>query len=297
MKTTTTVKQLAFPLDPTNPGQFFACCGLLELASRLWPSSATGYFANSGRSFHIDVAAGEEKDPRAHLIEQLVACRVDNVMTVAQKARLETLGAMKKRDIEAGGLEAEKKSLESMRREAPVTFGSPFNLTIDWHQDDRAGGSNFKTWAGQQSIIDIAEGMQAALRDALEGNPELDRFLLLSSRSNGLPFNFDADLGAQSAPLDVGFSFDPLPGLSVGTRPAIELCAFVGLERFRPARVQRENRYRYAAWTTPLEVNVARAAACGSLESADTQVFEFRLLYRTKYLKSFLAAKPIGGES
>jgi len=22
---------------PTNPGQFFACCGLLELADRLWP--------------------------------------------------------------------------------------------------------------------------------------------------------------------------------------------------------------------------------------------------------------------
>ena len=23
-------------VDPTNPGQFFACCGLLELADRLW---------------------------------------------------------------------------------------------------------------------------------------------------------------------------------------------------------------------------------------------------------------------
>jgi len=26
-------------VDPTNPGQFFACCGLLELADRLWPSA------------------------------------------------------------------------------------------------------------------------------------------------------------------------------------------------------------------------------------------------------------------
>ncbi len=26
-------------IDPTNPGQFFACCGLLELADRLWPGS------------------------------------------------------------------------------------------------------------------------------------------------------------------------------------------------------------------------------------------------------------------
>ncbi len=30
-------------VDPTNPGQFFACCGLLELADRLWPG-AEGWF-------------------------------------------------------------------------------------------------------------------------------------------------------------------------------------------------------------------------------------------------------------
>ena len=26
-------------VDPTNPGQFFACCGLLEFADRLWPGA------------------------------------------------------------------------------------------------------------------------------------------------------------------------------------------------------------------------------------------------------------------
>jgi CRISPR-associated protein Csx14 len=30
-------------VDPTNPGQFFACCGLLELADRLW-GGAEGWF-------------------------------------------------------------------------------------------------------------------------------------------------------------------------------------------------------------------------------------------------------------
>ncbi len=30
-------------VDVTNPGQFFACCGLLELADRLWPG-AEGWF-------------------------------------------------------------------------------------------------------------------------------------------------------------------------------------------------------------------------------------------------------------
>ena len=39
-------------VDPTNPGQFFACCGLLELADRLWPG-AEGWFAENGREFKI----------------------------------------------------------------------------------------------------------------------------------------------------------------------------------------------------------------------------------------------------
>ncbi len=30
---------IAIPVDLTNPGQFFACCGLLELADRLWHGS------------------------------------------------------------------------------------------------------------------------------------------------------------------------------------------------------------------------------------------------------------------
>src|SRR5205814_1060536 len=39
------VMSIHVPVDPTNPGQFFACCGLLELADRLWPGSE-GWFSN-----------------------------------------------------------------------------------------------------------------------------------------------------------------------------------------------------------------------------------------------------------
>ncbi len=33
---------------PTNPGQFFACCGLLELADRLWPGAEVGLHQMGG---------------------------------------------------------------------------------------------------------------------------------------------------------------------------------------------------------------------------------------------------------
>src|SRR5437667_9249609 len=43
---------ITLPVDLTNPGQFFACCGLLELADRLWPG-AEGWFSEGDRAFRI----------------------------------------------------------------------------------------------------------------------------------------------------------------------------------------------------------------------------------------------------
>ena len=36
-------RKITITVDLTNPGQFFACCGLLEIADRLWPG-AEGWF-------------------------------------------------------------------------------------------------------------------------------------------------------------------------------------------------------------------------------------------------------------
>lgn len=284
--------KLTFELDPANPGQFFACCGLLEFAARLWRANVVGAFQDGGRTFSIKVPAMGSDSSREHLIRSIASCSIGNTMSADEVRRLDELGAMRKQEIEDAGREDEKKALESLRREAPVVFGEPFSITIDWHQDDRAGGSAFKTWAGQQSIIDIARGMQE-LGAPLKGPAEA--YLWRASRGGGLPFNFDSDLGGQGAALDVGFSFDPLPDMKVGVRPAIELCAFVGLERFRPQR-HRRNRYRYCAWSEFLPPSVASAAACGLARAQQDPVFEFRLLYRTKYLKSFLPAQRVRGE-
>lgn len=37
---------IGFGVDPANPGQFFGCCGVFELAQRLWPQ-ATAHFDGS----------------------------------------------------------------------------------------------------------------------------------------------------------------------------------------------------------------------------------------------------------
>lgn len=52
-------------VDPVNPGQFFACCGLLELADRMW-GGVEGWFENDDAKFILTA-------PNARLdIQQLV---------------------------------------------------------------------------------------------------------------------------------------------------------------------------------------------------------------------------------
>jgi CRISPR-associated protein Csb3 len=278
-------------VDPTNPGQFFACCGLLELADRLW-RGAEGWFEDSGCGFELRPlsAAHVATDD---LLLQAVRCPLSNTMTDAQLGRREVLSAIPKK-CRSPALEAEKARLDGIWRESPLILGQPFSILLDWFLDDRAGGSDLKTWAGQQSVVDIARSMQSAANLV---SHELAPEQWLSARANNdsLPFNFDSDLGAVGSALDVGFSFDPLKGVNVQTRPVIEFTAFLGLQRFRPRRMNAENRYRYETWTQPLEPSVAQMAASGLLHTKEATIWEFNLLYRTKYLKSFLPSQPTGG--
>ncbi len=280
---------IEIPVDLTNPGQFYACCGLLELASRL-DQRAEGWFDDG--SFRLQF-----KSSFSDLIEPLRQSTVINTMTSTQNARLEELSLISKKDREKASIEDEKKALDGLRRELPIVVRSCFELRVDWFLDEYAGGSRFKTWAGQQSVLDIATAMHAGLR-CIE--VEAAATIWNSNRGGGLPFNFDSDLGGQGSALDVGFSFDPLAAngatrIEGKCKPALELLAFIGLQRFRPREIAGANRFVYAAWRQPLLPSVASAAACRAI-SINASAYEFRLLYRTKYLKSFLPAIPFRGD-
>jgi CRISPR-associated protein Csb3 len=287
---------IKIPVDLTNPGQFFACCGLLELADRLWPG-AQAWFEES--LFQLTIADAEISQPFTQLIHAIGSAALGNTMTAAQIDRLEQLGAMSK--LQRGdtpGLEEELKQLESLRRDEPILLGQPIQLRIDWFCDDDSGGSRFKTWAGRQSVLDIASSMKKGI---VQANIESESMLWSNARGIGLPFNFDSDLGSQGSALDVGFSFDPLAStdatrIQVTCRPALELLCFVGLQRFRPREIPRQNRFVYTAWQTPLPPQVAAPVACGAVTLGDESHYEFKLLYRTKYLKSFLPAIPFQGD-
>ena len=279
-------------VDVTNPGQFFACCGLLELANRLWPG-AEGWFEDG--VFRIECGGTLEE-----VFDAFADCRMTNSMTEAEHSRFREITAMSvKVRKNTTGVEDEYKALDKSLREARIVFQSPLEITLDWFADDYAGGSRFKTWAGRQSVLDIATSMKTALQTQ-EWRDE--QCLEFSVSGCGLPFNFDSDLGAQGGAIDLGFSFDPLAGSSLTriaprARPALELLAFIGLQRFRPTEIKGKNRYQYTAWHQLLPIEVAAPVTSGSVQLAGASQYEFRLLYRTKYLKSFLPAILVSGDA
>jgi len=153
-------------VDVTNPGQFFACCGLLELAHRLWPG-AQGWF--QADLFNIASDATDEQ-PLDTILETLTR---DPVQV----------------DTARGD-----------RGTHPVGIGA-FSLTIDWWIDPRGDKTALKLWAGQQTSLIIVEPLREALREC---GAAAGRGLFEIARP--LTGRFGLDPRAAWRSLDVGFS-------------------------------------------------------------------------------------------
>jgi len=267
MNTNAPERNFSVRVDVLNPGQFFACCGLLELAHRLWPG-AEGWFESE--RFHI-AAPNADDDAFAVLLRQLCDA-----------------------DLCSDGDDDDPKI-------SPLRLGKPFELRLDWWQDDDGVGGMLKTWAGQQSVLRIAD----AMKNAIAPEPDeriLDHSRVVTAPANRSkvvePFYFDARRFAH--PLDIGFSLD-VQDAETAAYPAVELLCLIGLQRFRPRPERNDKRtFIYSVWLTPLPPCVASAAACDGIP-ADQQFqrFRFRLLFRDdqKRYKAFGFATPMGGES
>lgn len=279
---------VSVPVDLSNPGQYFACCGLFEIADRQ-SSGVMAWFSDG--AFHLAYEGQATRPTPKNLFESLKSCRIESKLKDQDAEEYQRLNGMKSKELSSQE-KARKKELVSKIREAPVLLDWGETLTVDWFLDSLSGGSDFKTWAGQQTTLAIARAMQMGIRNGNYASDDCRTWLSQGVAGKDVPFNFDAALGNQSSSLDVGFSFDVLK-MSQQTRPLLEFASFVGLQRFRPKVLSPKKEYAFGVWQVPLPIQVATAAACLCIPSS--RQMTFRLLYRTKYLKSFLPSIPYAG--
>lgn len=250
-------------VDPTNPGQFFACCGLLELADRLWPG-AEGWFAEGGKEFKV-------------------ACR----------GTLRELLAILVMDSPTEVLRLESNGLEVAPIIAPLAFsfdgGSTTGLVLDaWTrivvlkgEPQVISNSPWNFWSGQQTALRIWSGLRAEMAAQLARFTVTDFDTVFSQRlfQKG---RFGFDPGPAWNALDVGFSPNE-QGIEVESSPATELLAAVGLQRFRPVMDDDRGGFDYYTWHSPNAPAVAAATMAGLVTVCRTARYRASVTSRGQY--------------
>lgn len=277
-------------VDPSNPGQFFACCGLFELADRLWPG-AEGRFDNDG--FCIECGG-----TLLQLLAALARAEINSSLTDRELKRLGTLLSAEKAKLTPAALQ-EKKSLSEQWKRERIHISAPFDLWLDWWADDATGAKGMKTWAAKQLILEIARPLLRSFATLAWDESNVAECLSHIAPVDGLHFYFDSHNNSQSTPRDTGFGLYTLRNeikTQTSTRPLLELAAFVGIQRFRPALAQGRKQFRFSLWAIPLPISVAGAAVSGQLCARNVRTYEFRMLYRSEYMKAFLPAHSFRGD-
>ncbi len=243
-------------VDPTNPGQFFACCGLLELASRVSPG-AEGWF--EGTEFCI-----KSCPTLAELIEII-----------------RTVPLVQLDDDDATA--------------SPILIESPFLLRLDWWKSTDRAITYLKVWAGRMESCRIARAMQLAMGDKTFLTPDFFNVGLIAYDPDDLsnkvePFYFDARRAANAHSRDIGFAPNDLE-MTTTAFPAVEFLCLIGLQRCKPLPTTRPRIYHYHLWFLPLDPVLLPAAVAGFLPQQ--LGYEFESCFRTgqKKHKAFQSAK------
>jgi len=271
-------------VDVTNPGQFFACCGLLELADRLWPG-AEGWFEEG--SFCLASDKGREFVVSG-VLEPLLDCSAATEQELADAAQLSDEPSASDEDDESGTKD------KAIPKTDPVLLGAPINLCLNWWLGLHGVETLFKTWAANATSQQMLRKWRQPLKSRLaEIDREPEQLFSISSRIQG-SYGFDSLLGWDR--FDIGFSLNEHNALKkLPTRPAVELLGAVGLQTFFPDCDRRTQRVRYATWQVPLLPSVARAAVLGAVPSVLLSRFQTHFVYRGTF-KGLDFATPLQGD-
>ncbi len=246
-------------VDVTNPGQFFACCGLFEVTDRC-VGDAVGWFDGS----HFRLSSSQQMS-------------LGSVIGFACESTLEVVDP---RDETA----------------SPLDYRTGKNpLRLDWWKAKRADGASLKTWAGRMQCSRIARAMQGALRSMKPDQHLLDHGQVVFEPESGKkvePFYFDARRAANAHPLDVGFAHDPLDMQALAF-PAVEFLTLVGLQRFRPMPMSTPRVFEYRPWTQKSRPLTASVALTGELGATTRLRFESAFRTDQRKHKAFATATKV----
>ncbi len=249
----------SIPVDLRNPGQVFACMGLME-AAEILIGPATGGFVWQGRETQVrfTLAAPGGDDP---------VLTVLRFLTQAEVVALAPAGS---------GLAAKEPGVRTQAAAPDDTYPCPLpetpsalpamligpgsNIAISsWADGRHVGRDNIKFWAGAggysgaaltRDALDLVRPLNSGALPSVADDP----FAFASPQSSSFRFDWRRDY----IPLDVGFSPNDHGEVRMVGYPLVELLAAIGLQHARPVRLHKLL-YRYGVWGAALPTLFARA--------------------------------------
>ena len=236
---------IKIPVQLKNPGEYFACLGLWELAEKLNPGKepTKGYF---------------EFDPKRSVFKANFCIETSSTEV----------------DLLSGFYKCKAKAEDPESSMSLVHFDEPINLTLDWWltKNDR---STLKTWAGRvngpQIIVDMLEMAKTSKVQRVDTIFKERSFRNRKGTQHLLYIDTTSAGGSYR-----GYSTDKA-GIKVAEPYFVELLAAIGLQRFRPLYNEEKNEFYYVVWTKPLTCNQAFMAIRYGVPLAETRRFVFHL--------------------
>lgn len=255
----------SIPVDLFNPGQVFACLGLMEAAEVLLGDADGRFDWSNDAATHFELRAKGSADP---VREVLAFLQVADVKWLSPYPEL--------RERDGGETEVVPGIAASAEPKAPDLPG-----VLRGHHNDRLCELPFGFWAdgsgrfattfkkstnGASSHVRLNNGLDAIRRMDLAhvASDPLNQ----EARTESL---FRLDPRGVVDPIHGGFSPDSLRkgakgglDIRVVTYPLCEVLAVVGLEHARPERIDSSH-FAYNVWDHSLPITLARAAIGVSL--------------------------------
>ena len=251
------------PVDLHNPGQVFACLGMLE-AAELLLGDAAGVFAWEGAEETFRVAACGKEEPVARVLRFLEDATVIARAPDGSKNYEKWLPAWGDTEFDRLGAPFPFPDPDSLAMlPAVLRDVAGAEIVVDYW-GDATRRDNVKFWAGSRGYPGAA-----ILRDALElvrgrlPEHESAPFALSAGQSSSFRFDWRRDY----VPIDAGFSLNNhksgrsgIPIVPVGF-PLVEILAAVGMTHARPARIDKlEYHYGVIGGDRLLDPLILRAA-------------------------------------
>jgi CRISPR-associated protein Csb3 len=236
------MSEASIPVDLHNPGQVFACIGLVEAAEVLIGEVEAAFDWSDASDVRFRLRTQGDESPVARVLSFLSRATASGEAPEGSLNHGSWKSAWGQLLSTTAGRGYPFPDPESPATVVCVLSAADVRLTIE-HWGDKTTRDNVKFWAGAGGYpgVTLARDALGLLQEHL-ANAVDDPFSVAFPQSS----SFRLDWRRDYIPIDTGFSLNSHDHIETVGFPLVELLGAIGLNYARPLRISRNDKLQYA---------------------------------------------------